>query len=213
MTRPRDKLLNRQISNWCITHRITPVTDTIRSSTGYIAIDINTDAQAYIRAVDLHDAYKLAQANNSNFFNEALQMLETLKYQWDILEMCKERRLSRIVAALDYIEITLDETMPIDTRVGIFLFEFAESDLSHVVNSQGFEAAWNLNILKDVTAALSQLHRSGIAHQRVKASNILLFRSNTASHYLQTRLGDLASASKRVDYTPPTVASLEADIA
>ncbi len=67
---------------------------------------------------------------------------------------------------------------------------------SHMDLSSAVDLAWTLGMLHDVAVGMQQLHGIGIAHQDLKPSNVLVFKS------LIAKLADLGR-SAHPDYAPP----------
>ena len=84
-------------------------------------------------------------------------------------------------------QIKIDEDKPLSVVQYLILELSDEGDIrSYVKFEQKFDEALCLRILHSITAALRQLHSEKIAHQDLKASNILFFKDG---HYKLTDLG------------------------
>src|SRR5271155_5775863 len=94
----------------------------------------------------------------------------------DILEHCKERKLSRVVVAVTHGYTQVGGLDPISGRVAYLIFELAESDVRRQVDIKSrLDCLICLSILDDVTLGLMQLHREAIAHQDLKPSNVMTY--------------------------------------
>jgi serine/threonine protein kinase len=92
----------------------------------------------------------------------------------DLLVMCGEQRLSRVVTAIDYGQFALPE-FPIP-YVNYIIFELATSDIRIAISqSTLIDTVIKLQMLHDLAAGLRQLHRFRVAHQDLKPSNFLVF--------------------------------------
>lgn len=110
-------------------------------------------------------------------------------YESDILKLCAERRMSKVVYVIEHGEILAEED-EIDLPVHYLIFELADKSVrDHVAISEELANSWLMRSIHNVAVGLSQLHKSGIAHQDVKPSNVLLFNKSATS-----KIGDLGRA-------------------
>ncbi len=110
----------------------------------------------------------------------------------DLLLMCAEQRLSRIVVAVDHGQFELPE-YPIG-GVYYIIFEMAESDVRIALSrEETVNLVFKLEVLHSLTAGLRQLHGQGVAHQDVKPSNLLVF-SDASLPRRYGKVGDLGRA-------------------
>ncbi len=93
----------------------------------------------------------------------------------NICEHCANHRLSRVVHPIDSFTIQADPTNSF-SKVECLVFELAQGDIRrHLNTAKTFDVAFCLRALHHVAIALEQLHSSGIAHQDLKPSNVLVF--------------------------------------
>ena len=114
-------------------------------------------------------------------------MTENFTYERDLLQLCGEHKMRRVVTAIDSGEYReKEEVIPVPYLV----FEIAEGSLkTHpAMNNQGL--AWKLKTFHGALIGLSQLHCRKIAHQDIKPSNILIFGE------AYSKLSDLGSATQ-----------------
>lgn len=128
----------------------------------------------------------------------ALQDIDLMQYmineyiaERDLLEMCAQRRLSRVITAIEHGQFTVPE-YPLG---GIYyiIFELATSDV-RVALSQGklADVVMRLELFHNLAVGLRQLHGLGVAHQDLKPSNFLLIRS--AATRGEGKIADLGRA-------------------
>ncbi|MCC7139021.1 MAG: hypothetical protein IT460_11420 [Planctomycetes bacterium] len=158
------------------------------------------------------DAYRVSRADGAQGFLKALDFSRALDvpdpvpwfqafttaylFERDILAACDARRLDRIVRSIAHGYADVDQT-PLLGRVPYIIFERAEQDVGSALILVGtVDLAWRLRSLHHVATALFQLHQNGIAHQDVKASNVLLFKS------AGSKVADLGCASVRGGSAP-----------
>jgi len=119
-------------------------------------------------------------------------LTESYNAERDLLRMCGERRLSRIVVALHDGVIVLPEYQM--AAVNFIILETADNDIRGLLNhSDAIDIVVRLRCLHHVATGLQQLHKIGCAHQDVKPSNVLVF--NSADPRPESKVGDLGRAS------------------
>ena len=125
-------------------------------------------------------------------------LLSGFQYESDLLSLCKDKRLSRIVQILESGKIERDPNSPPVLRYVPFLvFELAEGDIRKTVDVSGTVTnQWRFFVLHQTTLALLQLHGQSIAHQDLKPSNVLRFEAS------RLKLGDLGRSSFRGKAAP-----------
>lgn len=159
-------------------------------SVGYIVVD-EAGREAFLKALDFSHAFR---ASN---FTQVLQVLTTTyNFERDLLSHCRERRLDRVVSAVDHGEVVVDPNT-FASNVPFIVFELADGDVrSFAQFAQRFDAAWALRSLHHVATGLGQLHSRQIAHQDVKPSNVMYFGD------VGSKIGDLGRAAQR-GHAPP----------
>lgn len=115
-------------------------------------------------------------------------MTENFTYERDLLKFCKERKMQRVVTAVDSGEYGEEnEIIPVPYLV----FEVAQGSLKTYNFVKNPDLSWKLLAFHGALVGLSQLHREKIAHQDIKPSNILIFGQN------YSKISDLGSATQR----------------
>lgn len=148
--------------------------------------------QGFLKVIDLatviHDLGQLQAAVNE-YISEK-----------DLLVMCGEQRLSRVVTAIDYGQFALPE-FPIP-YVNYIIFELATSDIRIAISqSTLIDTVIKLQMLHDLTAGLRQLHRFQVAHQDLKPSNFLVFDEVDGS----TNRGKIADLGRAYRHGVPSI--------
>lgn len=122
-----------------------------------------------------------------------LEILAGFEYETQLVGVCRDNKLSRIVQVLESGKIERDAAAPPVLRnVPYLIFELADGDIrssidvSAVVTNQ-----WRFHVLRQTTLALLQLHGQNIAHQDLKPSNVLKFGTD------RLKLADLGRSSRR----------------
>ena len=189
-TRPRESLIGKNLGDWRVTAKVIKAPDASGGhfSAGYEAVNEATGKSGFVKAMDLHDAAPNASTNGTSVLDEAFHLLSNYRFERDLLLDCRDKKLSRIVVALEHNEIQLDPNNPLMSTVGYLLFDKADGDVRNRVSEVGFSTAWSLFTLKEVALGISQLHKAGVVHQDLKPSNVLVFDNSS------TKVADLGCA-------------------
>lgn len=152
-------------------------------SVGYLAQASNGN-NGFLKAIDYNWAFK------SNDPSRDLQIATSAyNFERDVLEICKEARMNRIVKSITYGTYRKrGSIIPVDYMI----FERADGDVrDYIEYTDNFNYGWALRCLHNVSVGLSQLHTNGLAHQDLKPSNVLVFEGN------ESKIGDLGRAVRR----------------
>ena len=125
--------------------------------------------------------------------SELMPILAGFQYESELVALCGERRLSRIVQVLESGKLERDEAViAVLKKVPFLVFELADCDIRDSIDvSSAVSDQWRFFVLHQATLALLQLHSNAIAHQDLKPSNVLIFGPN------RLKLGDLGRSSLR----------------
>lgn len=124
-------------------------------------------------------------------------LMASFAYERDLVTLCREKRLGRIVQVVESGMVERDPNAPPVLRnVPFLIFELADGDIRESVDvSKSVSDPWRFQILHQTTSALLQLHREQIAHQDLKPSNVLRFDD-------RLKIGDLGRSSLRGKVAP-----------
>ena len=145
----------------------------------------NSGKEAFLKALDFSEAMKSADR-----LKKLQEMLDAYIFERDLLEKCKDRRMSRISTPITSGSVNVGGFGDYST-VYYLIFELADGgDIRRYRSSLAeFDLKWCLGSLHHVAVGIKQLHGNGIAHQDLKPSNVLVM--STAD----TRIADLGRAS------------------
>ena len=136
---------------------------------------------------------------------ELQAMTAAYVFERNLLQKCKERRLSRIVNVLDSGTLRSSGSDP-GGVVQYLIFEIANGDIREYIDTEEeIETAWVLRTIHGAAAALQQLHSIRIAHQDVKPSNLLVFEDE------HPKLADLGRSFDRETSSPFDELSIAGD--
>jgi len=139
--------------------------------------------RAFLKALDFFRAYEAKDT-----LAAMDDIISSIRHERDLIEMCGESKMSRIVRGLAYGDIRLEEN---EHAVWYLIFELAEGDVRHeLAKIDPNEQAWRLRTLHQAAVGLTQMHRRGLCHQNVKPSHLLAFGE------LGVKIGDLSTTSR-----------------
>ena len=116
------------------------------------------------------------------------QMLDAYKYERDLSELCRGRRLSKVSVVRDSGEQMVPGfSIPV---VPYLIFDVADGGDARTRLSffSNLEASWKLRSLHSVAVGLAQLHGIDVSHQDLKPSNVLIFGD-------ESKIGDLGRST------------------
>lgn len=141
----------------------------------------------FLKAIDYSDATKVTADTPALIQN----ITNSYLYEKKLLSLCLSKGLNNVVRLIDSGNIDVEEAK-FYPRAEYLILEHAEmGDVRNVLKNTDVNVHWKMLSIHQITKALSQLHRIGIAHQDVKPSNVVNFGKN------QSKLTDLGSACSK----------------
>lgn len=171
---------------WTVVQRI-PMTNTTGGhfSVAYLVRDAD-GRLAFAKALDASDAL-----DKPDWVERVNRLTNAYLFERDLVLLCGERRMTRVVRALDRGEVEMPGMTP--PSVHFLVFELANGDVRTALSDfEQFDIAWALRALHHAATGLKQLHYVGVAHQDLKPSNLLAFEDDGVF-----KLADLGRASRR----------------
>lgn len=182
-----------------------------RASGGHFSFSylVERDGQeGFLKAFDFSEAFEPGQ-DTIKF----LQMLTSAyEHEREVLSLCRDKRLSKVVVAIDHGDVQVPQREGMDGRVFYLIFEMAVGDIRvQVDHTKRFDTIWSMRALKDACLGLWQVHRQLIAHQDLKPSNVLVYEGEgfrIADFGRSSRKGhevwyDRANIAGDRNYSPP----------
>lgn len=127
---------------------------------------------AFLKAFDFHAAFR----TGVDTIDVLGKMTLAYHYERSLLDHCKERGLSNVVLALDHGHVDVPQFSTMEGRVFFLLFELADGDVRGQMDTTSrFDGYVCMQVLKDVSLGLWQVHKEMIAHQDMKPSNVLCY--------------------------------------
>lgn len=152
-------------------------------STGYL-VENDDGRKGFLKAMDYIDAFQ-----SSNTAQALHDMTEMYLFEKKICEACHNRRMRRVVLAIESGSIQSSAANPL-SKVEYLIFELAQGDVRAMLDAKSdFDVAFALRVLHNIATALNQLHTAEMAHQDLKPSNVLVFHSDLGS-----KISDLGRA-------------------
>jgi serine/threonine protein kinase len=184
---PASLLVGRVLDGgWTVVSRIDagPAATGANFSFGYY-VRRDDGTEGFLKALDFWPIW-----NRPDFMRDLQFLVEAYNFERDLLQMCRSRRMSRVVTALADGWVDVPGPYGPLGRVPYLIFEKAERDaraqlgvLNHL------DLAWRVRALHHVANGVRQLHSGKIAHQDLKPSNILVFGRSGS------RIADLGRAA------------------
>ncbi|MFZ0322494.1 MAG: protein kinase [Candidatus Sulfotelmatobacter sp.] len=182
-------------SGWVVTEEIPrlPGATGGQFSCGY---KVQRDGKtAFLKALDYSKASGIAMNAGTDTLTALQGLINAYQFERNLLRDCKQKRMDRIVVALEDGSVKVDDG--IFGEVNYLIFEPADGDIrKHLSLFQNLDVIWTLKCLHHVATGLYQLHSAKVAHQDLKPSNVLVFDANVS------KVADLGCASIQ-DTTSP----------
>jgi serine/threonine protein kinase len=154
-------------------------------SVGYLVSHAASGSMGYLKAFDYSEA--LADLDPARAL---AHLTATYNAERDLLELCRQHSLHRIVRALAAGTVRL-ESFRLDV-VSYLIFELADSDARDLrAETDPADHVPILRIAHHAAVAISQLHGIGASHQDLKPSNLLVWHTLAGP---EGKLGDLGCA-------------------
>lgn len=155
-------------------------------SSGYFSscyfVENDKGERAFLKAYN----YLYAFGKKAGAADTLKMMTENFTYERDLLKLCGDNKMRRVVMAIDsgeYAEAGEVITVP------YLVFEHADGgNLSNFLAIS--DLSWKLHSFHGALLGVSQLHKAKVAHQDIKPSNILIFGKTVA------KISDLGSATQ-----------------
>lgn len=190
---PADDLEGEELPDgWTVGKKVAPKAAAGESG-GHFSVGYEVShpdfGQAFLKALDLSGVLRMP-----NSVVALQQATQEYNYECDILDKCKDKKMSRVVVAIARGEHRRDGDL---VSVPYLVFEPATCDARRQLDALAeFDAAWALRVLHHIAIGMGQLHAQRIAHQDVKPSNVLMFGEASS------KLGDLGRAEDQAAVSP-----------
>ena len=177
------RLEGKRVGNWNVIKRKPKDAD---DSSGFFSscyfVENDEGEKAFLKAYN----YNYAFTQTVGSADTLKSMTENFTYERDLLALCGNSNMRRVVMAVDSGEYR--EPGEVIT-VPYLVFELAEGgSLTNFLPVSDF--SWKLHSFHGALLGVSQLHKAKVAHQDIKPSNILIFGKTVA------KLSDLGSATQ-----------------
>jgi serine/threonine protein kinase len=145
--------------------------------------------KGFLKAFDFSHAFEIG----ADTISILRALTSAYEHERDVLQICKDRRLSQVVIAIEHGSVQVPAIPGMDGRVFYLIFEMADGDVrGQVDGTKRFDTLWSMRALKDVCLGLWQVHKQMIAHQDMKPSNVLVYKEEKAF-----RIADFGRSSRK----------------
>lgn len=143
----------------------------------------------FLKAMDLASARTL---------EELQKQIEEYLFERNVLNLCKNKNMTRVVTPIDAGEIEVENFQPPGNKVYYIIFEKAEEGNLRQFHLESTEKQWRsvFKALHHVAIGLQQLHAAKFAHHDIKPSNVLSFTSE------DFKVGDLGRVVDEANSSP-----------
>jgi len=150
---------------------------------------------AFLKALDFSKAGEMAVAMGVDNLTALQSLVNAYQFERNLLQDCKQKRMDRVIMALEDGSIQVDPGL--FGEVFYLIFEPADGDVRrHLALFEQLNVVWILRCLHHIAVGLNQLHSAKVAHQDLKPSNVLVFEANLS------KVADLGSASVQGTVSP-----------
>jgi serine/threonine protein kinase len=140
------------------------------------------DRVAFVKAVDF-----VAAMEALDLLTELQKLVNEAQFEREVLEYCTSKGMSKVISYFGHEYYT---SAPADqlSRVSCLIMEAGDKDLRRLVNMDGLSTcAWNMQVMRDISQALAQLHKGNVAHGDIKPSNVIAINASGT----EMKIGDL----------------------
>lgn len=156
---------------------------------GYVVYDVTEKQECFLKVVDYRKRMRQ--------ISQLAQLLNEAQFEVAIQKYCNEKRMSKVVKMIANGELVFRRNA--DGEEYSFLcivMEKGEGDIKdHVHYAPNQSPYWKLSVLRDVALAILQIERANLAHNDVKPSNVIRFKSNGDKHL--AKLGDIGRVVRK----------------
>jgi hypothetical protein len=156
---------------------------------GYVVYDLVDKQDRFLKVVD----YRARMRHIS----QLAQLLKEAEFEVAVQKYCTDKRMSKVVKMIANGELVFRRTADAEEYTFLaIVMEKGEGDIKdHVHYAPNQSPYWKLSVLRDVALAILQIERANLAHNDVKPSNVIRFKSNGDSHLV--KLGDIGRVVRK----------------
>jgi eukaryotic-like serine/threonine-protein kinase len=173
-------------TGWTVIRTVTPGADATGGQFSNAYVVSKDGTEGFLKAFDFSDAFRA-----NNVIDALNQLTSAYMYERNLLLHCKEKRLRKVVVALEHGEVQVPNYDAMNGRVFYLIFHLAKGDMRNQISANGrLDEVWCSRALHDIGVGIFQVHRQMIAHQDLKPSNVLIFDD-------ECRIADFGRASRK----------------
>jgi eukaryotic-like serine/threonine-protein kinase len=182
---PAEHLTGKTVNNrWVVDKKVN--LDENGSTGGFFSVayevrDAQTGVRAFLKILDVIKALQGYSAVGADVAEILNRVSSAHIFEVNLFKACGDKKLDRIVRALDHGDISLPIPPLGDMRFPFLVFELADGDTHKIRRAvANLDLAWWLRTLHQVATGLHQLHSIRAAHQDLKPSNVVFFGAENA---------------------------------
>lgn len=185
-------------SGWTLVERLKPSSGSSGGNFG-VGYRASRGAEtAFVKVIDFVDAL-----SKPDPILELQSLIGNTTFEKDVLAYCTDRGMTRVMRFLGHEYYFTNGPTDLMGRVSCLIMEAGETDLRRLMYGNAPASSLNtLMVMNDVSLALAQLHRGGIAHQDIKPSNVISVVPNPSATDRIMKVADLGRVVRRAQPGP-----------
>lgn len=190
---PKQLLTGRTLSSgWTLVEQLPKSPDATGGNFGVGYRATRGSETAFVKAVDFVEAM-----GKPDPMAELHKLTSDAKFEQDVLAYCTHHGMSRVMRYLGHEYLQL-ESSNLMSQVSCLIMEVGDEDLRRLMSRSGeTSCVWTLKVMSDVSLALTQLHKGGIAHQDIKPSNVISVSGRNGANEKILKVGDLGRVTSQ----------------
>jgi hypothetical protein len=157
------------------------------------------DGEAFLKAFDFSYAFSVADS-----MDVLRALINAYVYERDLLEYCHQKKLRKVVVAVDHGEVQVPGYTGPAGRVYYLIFHLANGDVrGQVSQNQRFDTIWSLRALHDIAVGLSPNTCPYDRPPRCKTPPIFSFLGRNFGWRISGALRERAIPPRTMTYTLP----------
>lgn len=191
---PKNHLVGRTLkSGWTLVEQLLPSSGSSGSNFGAGYKATRGDEIAFVKAIDF-----VAALSDADPMAALAKLTAEATFEKEVLAYCADKGMTKVMRYFGHEYVSADGTNNPMTNVSCLIMEAGQQDLRRLVNRVGLATcAWNLQVMRDVSMAVAQLHGGGISHQDIKPSNVILVFEKTSKQTQTMKVSDLGRVVRR----------------
>lgn len=194
-------------SGWTLVERLKPSASSSGGNFGAGYKATRGSEIAFVKAIDFVDALSA-----SDPLVELGKLAALATFEKDVLSYCSDRGMTKVMKFIGHEYISSDGSGNPLHNVSCLIMEAGDQDLRRLASVVGITpCAWNLQVIKDVSLGLAQLHGGGIAHLDIKPSNVISIKDTIVPSLSASTAGTVVTSGTLLASVPSSPKLLAKD--